>query len=107
MNEVQLAGLFHRTYERLAPAFGYRTRKGSRVEFAALDKRHKALMIATCQTVLAALQEEEPKAASTNTTKVETLRLCKDCAFYQNELSAQECTHCSFQTNWRKASTVC
>ena len=57
--------------------------------------------------VIRALNAIETASTSTNTTKVETLRLCKDCAFYQNELSVQECKHCSFQNNWRKASTVC
>jgi len=57
--------------------------------------------------IVCALNAIEAASTSTNTTKVETLRLCKDCAFYQNELSVQECKHCSFQINWRKASTVC
>jgi hypothetical protein len=57
MSPEQLAELFHETYERLAPAFGWRTKKGCNVPFAQLPQRNKALMIATCQTVLSALQE--------------------------------------------------
>jgi len=57
MSPEQLAELFHSTYERLAPAFGWRTKKGCNVPFAQLPQRNKALMVATCQTVLNALQE--------------------------------------------------
>jgi hypothetical protein len=56
MSPEQLAELFHSTYERLAPAFGWRTKKGCNVPFIQLPQRNKALMIATCQTVLNALQ---------------------------------------------------
>ena len=56
MTPEQLAEFFHSTYERLAPAFGWRTKKGCNVPFAQLPQRNKALMIATCQTVLNALQ---------------------------------------------------
>ena len=56
MSPEQLAELFHETYERLAPAFGWKTKKGCHCKFAELPQRNKALMIATCQTVLNALQ---------------------------------------------------
>lgn len=52
----QLAELFHETYERLAPAFGWKTKKGCHCKFYDLPERNRALMIATCQTVLNALQ---------------------------------------------------
>ena len=58
MTSHELAVLFHSTYERLAPAFGWRTKKGCNVPFDRLPERNKALMIATCQTVLNALQEQ-------------------------------------------------
>lgn len=57
MSPEQLAELFHETYEHLAPAFGWRTKKGCNVPFYLLPQRNKALMVATCQTVLNALQE--------------------------------------------------
>lgn len=57
MSPEQLAELFHETYERLAPAFGWKTKKGCNCKFAELPQRNKALMIATCQTVLNALFE--------------------------------------------------
>lgn len=47
-----VAKLFHETYERLAPAFGYKTRKDTAVKWDELPARNKNLMIATCRTVL-------------------------------------------------------
>ena len=58
----ELAVLFHSTYERLAPAFGWRTKKGCNVPFEQLPQRNQALMNATCQTVLSALQEQSSPA---------------------------------------------
>lgn len=47
-----LAKRFHDNYERLAPAFGYKTRKSSAVPWAEVPQANKALMIAVCQTIL-------------------------------------------------------
>jgi hypothetical protein len=47
----QLARLFHETYERLAPSFGYETRKGSAVPWERLPDRNKRLMIAVADTI--------------------------------------------------------
>ena len=52
MTPEQLAKLFHGTYERLAPQFGYQTRKESRVKWEAVPDRNKQLMIAVCAEVL-------------------------------------------------------
>jgi len=51
-----LARLFHETYERLAPDFGYRTREASAKPWAEVPADNKALMIATCAEVLARFQ---------------------------------------------------
>jgi len=59
MNAEKLAELFHETYERLAPAFGYNTRKTSRVEWERVPQKNRALMVAVSQTVLNMLQSEE------------------------------------------------
>jgi hypothetical protein len=56
MNAETMARLFHETYERLATAFGWKTKKGCNVPFEQLPQRNKALMIATCQTILNELQ---------------------------------------------------
>jgi hypothetical protein len=51
----QLAELFHDTYERLAPSFGYETREASAVPWAEVPAQNRALMIAVCAEVLAVL----------------------------------------------------
>ena len=43
---------FHNTYERLAPAFGYKTKKEAGVHWSEVPTSHKQLMIAVCATVL-------------------------------------------------------
>lgn len=50
MTDLQLAILFHETYERLAPAFGYETREDTK-EFDP-DSKNGRLMIAVCGEVL-------------------------------------------------------
>lgn len=47
----QLAKLFHETYERLAPTFGYETRKGTAVPWEQLPPRNKNLMIAVADLI--------------------------------------------------------
>jgi hypothetical protein len=47
----QLARLFHETYERLAPTFGYETRKGTAVPWEQVPTRNKNLMIAVADVV--------------------------------------------------------
>lgn len=47
----QLAKLFHETYERLAPNFGYETRKDSAVPWEDVPARNKHLMIAVAEIV--------------------------------------------------------
>src|SRR4051812_14552230 len=59
----QLAKLFHETYERLAPTFGYETRKGSAVPWEQVPARNKRLMIAVADLIeleyFSAKQEED------------------------------------------------
>lgn len=47
-----LARRFHETYERLAPSFGYETRKASAVPWAEVPENNKALMVAVCAELL-------------------------------------------------------
>lgn len=47
----QLARLFHETYERLAPTFGYETRKGSAVPWEQVPARNRNLMIAVADLI--------------------------------------------------------
>jgi len=62
MTKETLAAMFHETYEHLAPAFGYVTRKSTRCNFSELPQKNKALMIAVCGTILNALQDKESPA---------------------------------------------
>jgi Caspase domain len=62
-----VARLFHETYERLAPAFGYDTREATRVPWEEVPERNKRLMIATTAEVLAMLfapGDEPPQGES-------------------------------------------
>jgi hypothetical protein len=52
MTPQQLAQLFHETYERLAPDFGYRTRTESAKPWEDVPPYNKALMVATCAEIL-------------------------------------------------------
>lgn len=49
----EMAEEFHRTYERLAPAYGYEIRKESAVPWKDVPAGNRGLMMATCAEVLA------------------------------------------------------
>ena len=52
---TRVARLFHETYERLAPSFGYETRKASAVPWDDVPENNRRLMIAVAAEILAAL----------------------------------------------------
>ena len=52
MTAEELARLFHETYERLAPDFGYKTREASAVPWEKVPDSNKRLMIAVAAEVL-------------------------------------------------------
>jgi Lar family restriction alleviation protein len=56
----QLAQMFHETYERLAPSFGYETRKSSAKPWADVPENNKRLMIAVCREIQAATCSSQP-----------------------------------------------
>lgn len=47
-----IAGIFHATYETLAPEHGYKTREASAVEWDDVPESNRSLMIATVQHML-------------------------------------------------------
>lgn len=47
-----LARRFHETYERLAPDFGYETRRASAKPWAEVPEQNRALMVAVCAELL-------------------------------------------------------
>ena len=63
MTAEELAKLFHDTYERLAPAFGWRTQKQCSVAWDDLPQANRALMVATCTTLLKHLDAEREALA--------------------------------------------
>jgi hypothetical protein len=48
-----LARRFHETYERLAPQFGYETRRASAVPWDEVPEQNRALMVAVAAEILA------------------------------------------------------
>lgn len=50
-----VARYFHEAYERLAPSFGYETRKASAVPWADVPEPNRSLMVAVAGEVLATL----------------------------------------------------
>ena len=61
----ELARAFHETYERLAPSFGYETRRATAVPWADVPEQNKRLMIAVSQELIdrffpAAERQPEP-----------------------------------------------
>ena len=55
--DEQLAKQFHETYERLAPAFDYKTREASAKPWSEVPEDNKKLMIAVCNEVLQSLEK--------------------------------------------------
>lgn len=53
MTPEELAQVFHETYERLAPEYGYETRKESAKPWSEVPEQNKQLMIAVCAEILA------------------------------------------------------
>jgi hypothetical protein len=51
-----LARLFHETYERLAPSFGWETQERSRRDWDDVPAENKALMVAVASEVIDALR---------------------------------------------------
>lgn len=48
----QLAKRFHELYEKLAPIYGYKTRKASAVPWSKVPKKNRNLMIAVCASLI-------------------------------------------------------
>jgi hypothetical protein len=60
----ELARAFHETYERLAPSFGYETRRESAVPWEAVPEANKNLMIAVCAELLGTVLNRPPRASA-------------------------------------------
>lgn len=60
VTDDEVARLFHEAYERLAPSFGYETRKASAVPWLDVPDNNRRLMTAVVGEVRAALEAAEP-----------------------------------------------
>jgi hypothetical protein len=54
------AKAFHEAYERLAPQFGYETRKESAVPWSDVPENNRKLMIAVCRELFSRAPQPEP-----------------------------------------------
>jgi hypothetical protein len=59
MTPEMLAQRFHETYERLAPQFGYETRRESAKPWSEVPENNKQLMVAVCGEIAARLERLE------------------------------------------------
>lgn len=57
-NPEQLAQRFHEAYERLAPSYGYETRKDSAKPWSEVPEKNRNLMTAVCGEMLALLKDD-------------------------------------------------
>lgn len=91
MTAEELAEFFHTTYERLAPAYGYETRKESAKPWSEVPAQNKALMVAVAREVLCQIfgsqfvawqetseAEHEQFLITTERHRIEQTRVC-DC----------------------------
>ena len=60
MDAIELAQLFHETYEKLAPLHNYKTREASAKPWEDVPKENKSLMIAVAKEILEQLQVSKP-----------------------------------------------
>ncbi len=86
---IELAKLFHETYERLAPDFGYETRKESRKKWYDVPEKNRKLMIAVAGHILAEL-ESKPELTEVDIT------YWKDLANLRQDIISQRTESASF-----------
>lgn len=70
----RVAHLFHETYERLAPEYGYETREASAKPWDEVPSNNRLLMIATVDHVLRTLDDERGRERDAARAEVEQLR---------------------------------
>lgn len=84
---AELAQRFHETYERLAPSFGYETRKESAKPWSEVPDQNKRLMTAVCSEIIDTLHAQQPcgceKLREAAQTFVDRLKVIHDNPLYQ------------------------
>ena len=79
LRDEDVARLFHDAYERLAPSFGYETRKASAVPWSDVPEPNRLLMVAVASEVRAALAQPAP---ALDVERPEIVVLCGSTRFY-------------------------
>ncbi len=74
MTPDELAQAFHEAYERLAPRFGYETRKASAKPWAEVPEQNRSLMVAVCAELLGELGEVANLGLATTGQLIDEIR---------------------------------
>lgn len=78
MNPEEMAQRFHEAYERLAPSFGYETRRESAVPWAEVPESNRRLMAATVAEAVGPLLAEVERLRGENAAYREVWRVLRD-----------------------------
>jgi hypothetical protein len=90
MTPEQLAEQFHITYERMAPSFGYQTRKATAVPWTELPANNRNLMVAVCGVILDAIEYE-----ASNDIAVTRAAVLEEAALLREKEALGHCPFCS------------
>jgi hypothetical protein len=88
-----MAQRFHEAYERLAPSFGYETRRASAVPWTDVPEQNKALMTAVCADILATNRRPVHEYLSTACWHGDH-NYCKSMSGYQGKKRPGQCKFC-------------
>jgi hypothetical protein len=100
-DDEQIARLFHETYERLAPEYGYKTREASAVSWEQVPVRNHDLMVAVAGVVAKAVRERTVAAV------VEALRELEQQtsrAFFREERAGISAAICRIEERFKPSA---
>lgn len=83
-----VAQLFHEAYERLAPSFGYETRKASAVPWESVPEPNRSLMVAVAGSVLDEIAGSIPLLAELEAQRRRAADAEREMASLEVELAA-------------------
>jgi hypothetical protein len=87
---ADLARAFHEAYERLAPSFGYETRRESAAPWESVPDQNRALMTAVCAEVMAPLLASREAAARAGAVEDAARECERDAMGWTEEYRATE-----------------
>ena len=94
-----MAKKFHEAYERLAPEFGYATKKDSAVHWDYVPKENKNLMIAVCKELYCDCEDEEEPTPDIHFEDGECT-ICDKCEKCDETLCQCDCVDPSVPSKW-------